>query len=124
MSTIFVAWIVTGGFSFASLAWLAVSPPADGSWARALRRSGAATLPAVLPLIEYAVRGHTDFAPWIHCLRLALFLGCGGGFILIVASFLDSPLMSSWKVWALVRLVHVVAWGCTVAVAAAMLLDT
>ncbi|MCW5833969.1 MAG: hypothetical protein KIS78_16335 [Labilithrix sp.] len=123
MTAVFVIWLLSSGIGLGLLLLIALRPPSDGLVGDALRRSGVATVPAVLPALEYVVRLVREFSSATYYVRWPLFLGCLCGLFFIVASFMDAPFSRLAMKWSLVRMIHVLSWGSTAILSIAMLLD-
>src|SRR5689334_997623 len=110
-----IVWLTLCALGPGSLLLLAARPPSDPTAATALRRSGLASIPALLPAIEYIIRVHVlhSFADGSYYVRWPLFLGCVCAIVFIVGSFLEAPLRELRFKWSLLRLMHLIAWAST-----------
>jgi hypothetical protein len=120
---IFAIWLVASLAGLAVLLATVLRPPSDREALIAIRRSGMAVVPSVLPLFEYGLRSICGLSSSLSYVQWPFLLGSLGGLIFMVASFVDSPVNQLDTKWTLVRLTHVVAWACGAVLAISMLLD-
>lgn len=114
MTAISSLWLLSSFVGLSVLLWVLLRPLSDPEADAAIRRSGMAGLPSLLPVVAST----TGF-----CTRCLFVLGSLGGFAFLVASFLDAPYREFHGRWQVARLTHIVAWTCGSIVAVTMLLD-
>lgn len=120
-----IVWVALCASGPVSLLVLLLSPPDDYTAREALRRSGLATTPAVLPAAEYVVRTclFNSISDGAYYAKWPLVLSCTCAVVFLVGSFLDAPLRAIAPRWSYVRLMHLVSWGSTCLLAIGMVLD-
>jgi hypothetical protein len=125
MPMIDIVWLTLCASGPVSLLVLILWPPDDYTAREALRRSGLATTPAFLPVVEYAVRTYLAESPsdGAYYIKWPLVLSCTCAGVLLVASFLDAPLREVAPRWSFIRLMHLVSWGSTCLLSVGMVLD-
>jgi hypothetical protein len=120
-----IVWLTLCASGPVSLLALSLRPPDDYTACEALRRSGLATTPAFLPVVEYVIRTYLLESPsdGTYYIKWPLVLSCTCAGVLLVASFLDAPLRAIAPSWSFIRLMHLVSWGSTCLLSVAMVLD-
>lgn len=120
---VFAIWLVSLGVGMPVLLYAHLGRIEDADVVQAIRRSGIALAPSVIPIGHYTVWRLTGYSLSGPAVGGLLLLGSVAGLPLIVASFLDAPVTSMAQGWNVARLSHVVGWASGLIIAVGHILD-